>query len=390
MITVNANTYEEIIHMIKKESKNIKREFEYDDRECVPVWFTNAIFNEDRVWFSGVDFNGLFRGNINTGKVELIDFFPEALNSEWLHFRSEIVGKNIYFIYDGKNKVNVFDIERNVFTDRLIIPFKQKNNYRITFSYTVKDDIYLFGNGIEVYKLNTKNNTISYLEKLSREMYVDDNAVLSNQIGVRGNTLFIPVYKSNIIMEVNLKKNYAIRHLFKEEIEICGCYYDRDIFWISGNNMIMKCDEKFDIISEFVNNNKTIKFDFQEIRRLENQILFLDNGNKGILKLDLDSLNWSYIFGERKYQRIRSRWNNVLFFVANNLDDGYFFDLDSYTLKNLKDDKVNVRFLVKRSEIKEKIDSRNRRMFEDEKIIKEDDKLFTLDSYLDEIEKMVK
>lgn len=87
-----------------------------DNREDngTPLIFGCSYIRGDEIWFSARDFNGFFRGNLKTGDLEFIDFFPdEPLRREELHRAIIEKDSKLFFVPQSGCCIHVYDMKKN-------------------------------------------------------------------------------------------------------------------------------------------------------------------------------------------------------------------------------------------------------------------------------------
>ena len=95
------------------------------------------------LYFSNVSSNGLYRVDMSTHDVELIDFFPnERINIGFLHKNCFVYGNRLFFIPAYAKDISVYDISKKKFT---MIPFENTSNVEATIdSIQVGSSVYIF------------------------------------------------------------------------------------------------------------------------------------------------------------------------------------------------------------------------------------------------------
>lgn len=324
---VNENDFSNLMQYVevKSEERRVTDIFE-KDKSCLLLDFANACFVDDNLYFSALDFNCIFKGNINTGEVTLIDFcHEESVNSVLNHFCIEKIGDRIYFIPDGKKIISVLDLKSDKVIESIEIPFVS-HVYRINYSYTKGYDVYMFGMDLNIYKLDTRKNQVEHCKNLSIERTFGEGKWYNNQVAQKENLLFVPIYKTNSICVIDWNYNHSTVVSLKENVEIYGCCCIDNYIWITAMNTILKCDINLNVVKRYGCDKNLNEIDFQNIRDFDDKIVFIDNTNKGFLKYDKNINKWSYELHSRRKYNFLNKWSGCIYVIPNS---NYYIDMDN-------------------------------------------------------------
>lgn len=129
-----------------------------------PLLFENSYVNEDDIWFSAMDFNGLFKANLLTGQVQFMGCFPkESSLKRRLHFGKTIcVDECLYFIPWGSSHLHVYDMREQCF---FAYEIEGEAQHKYSSAIEANDAVYFFPAEAEkVLKFSYKTKQIEYLD----------------------------------------------------------------------------------------------------------------------------------------------------------------------------------------------------------------------------------
>lgn len=305
------------------ERKHINRDANTDMVNDMHIGFADCVIEGSMIWFSALDCNGIFVGNLDTGVAELLDIFPdEPLLKQWLYVKViKKESKLVFFPYTA-DKVAIYDLDEKRFTDFIKLPLK----VQIVIDY--RDIIYIFGDGVNVYEFYWNDKKIVLNEKLSLKMQKNcfaDHYILDNE------NIIIPVYKTNVVYKLNLLtqevKTYSIGH---HNYKIEGCESIDEQYWFCGEGLIILCDKNMNLIQVW-DEWKTIagKQPYYWFTKYnDGKIHFFDNANKGELIIDVVNGECIYILFEKCKYVGEAFWKNCVFSLFQ--QNKYCIDMEDY------------------------------------------------------------
>lgn len=323
------NAYEEKLG----ERATINIDANIDMVNDLPLGFEDCVIEGNKIWFSAVDFNGIFVGDLDTGVAELLDIFPdEPLLKYWLYIRViKKESKLVFFPYTA-DKVVIYDLDEKRFTDFIKLPHREDGNFNVNAKaknvIDCGDIIYIFGMGLTVYEFYWNDKKIMINEKLSLNIPkkdFSDNYILDKE------NVIIPVFGTNMVCKFNLLtqevQTYSIGH---QNYKIIGCESVDEQYWFCGEGLIILCDKNMNLIQVW-DEWKTIagKRPYYWFTKYgDGKIHFFDNANKGALMIDIVNGECIYTLFEKCKYVIDATWKNYVF----SFDDKnkYFIDMEDY------------------------------------------------------------
>lgn len=207
----------------------------------VPV--ENAVLEDGKIWFSAMDFNGLFEKNIETGEVHSVGMFPdEPYAKTRLYIASELVGRKIYFAPFKAENIAVFDLEEQRFKRIVIDSDRLDGKSNITkYTGTALCGKYLYmlpTFSSSILRIDTENDTVEYItgwkEKVRSFIFDEDMAFFRGQSVEINNKLFIPFANVNAVLELDLiTLQTTVHRIGTESVGYSGICYDGYKFWLS-------------------------------------------------------------------------------------------------------------------------------------------------------------
>lgn len=313
-----------------REREPVNRDANIDMVNDIRLGFADCVIEGNKIWFSAIDCNGIFVGNLDTGAVKLLDVFPdEPLLKQWLYVKViKKESKLVFFPYTA-DKVAIYDLDEERFADLIKLPHSEDGNLnKVQIVIDYRDIIYIFGMGFNVYEFYWNDKKIVINEKLSlktQKYGFSDNYIVDNE------NIIIPAFQTNAVYKYNLLtqevRTYSIGH---QNYKIEGCELIDEQYWFCGEGLIILCDKNLNIIQVW-DEWKTIAGKqpyYWFLRYNAGKIHFFDNANKG--ELIIDVVNWEciYILFEKYKYAINPTWKNCIFspFQKNK----YCIDMDDY------------------------------------------------------------
>ena len=183
--------------------------------------FNAAVIDEDIVYFSAKNFNGLFKWNLKNSKVELIGHFPdEQLWTEHMHQFTIVNAKNIYYLPYMASSITKYDLT----SQKLLTVGELGNSVRWGISHVLKyNENYILiprelTNPISVfYPANEKFEFVDVeITKNAETVYFYSDIFCAT---IERDTLFVPIYDTNIIIKIDLQSKCKSK-VFLDAIQI--------------------------------------------------------------------------------------------------------------------------------------------------------------------------
>ena len=226
----------------------------------------NGVIAEDNnVWFSNINFNGLFKVDLNSGFVELIHKFRNLEVDKKLAHRHVFKEKSeLIFMPWFDNKIIIYDLETQ--TESIVeVPMENGESEFLGNAFRTDGVIWLFPgySKNKVFCYDIEKKCLMVHEKLSQvilRMTEGENVYLQYKNHEKYVTMCIP--NKNIICNINLDtlKNQIIK-IDNNAIEIIFAVYDGKDYWFIGRNNanIYQWNPQYDVWTEYYagNNKKT-------------------------------------------------------------------------------------------------------------------------------------
>ena len=194
---------------------------------------------EKWIFASCAQFNSLVKIDIETGDTQFLGKFPnEPLSCEYMHKNTFIMGEDIYFIPYRATNICKYNVMNGTFQEIVIGDENYHGGY---IAEQIADKIYMIPEmpGGSILQLDTRTDKIETVvtkNRLLRETkpLIEDGMVFFRICAVE-NRLFLPLKKSNRILEINVSNKNIKSH----ELEIgglLGCFTGQKGIWILGDS----------------------------------------------------------------------------------------------------------------------------------------------------------
>ena len=281
--------------MIQNRFVLLNKKIKNEDRS---IYFYDCAYEGNELWFVAGNYNGLYKMDISSGKVEYIGRVPdEDVISNSLYANIFKIRDDIWMIPSRAKEIARYNLKENKFHKIKLSNFKISKTAKFNSAHVYKNKIYMIPwnfEGIVCLDLDNESVTVDsrfiklleekygYKEKMS---YVHKSCLVDKYI-------YMPIYNTNIIIEYNLMtkkiKDYQIGD---ESLKFGSIVYDGNNFWLipRTNGPIVSWDKKNNKFSVY---NKYPKgFSCTNLFRFAhytdgNVWLFPEMGNM-IIKLDV-------------------------------------------------------------------------------------------------------
>lgn len=302
------------------------------------------------IWFSNLSFNALIKLNKNTGRIEIIDKFPNyKVEEQWLYIAIYLIENKLFFIPHQSQEIVSYDITTRKFTSfALDLDIVGKKRGYFLSAYAYKNFIYMFPAYTRyIVRFDILNNSITYLDlglntalrNLSKEV-----VCFIKEFEIIGHKIYIPFAMLNAI---------AVFDLEHEQLEIKylnivgGCTtinYIKGYFYLASckNCHIYRWDEETGeiiVYDDFPVGFTSKNYIFSCSYSIENKIIFMPLESNMILSLNLYTKD---ICCEKKIINGNKGWWNTYFIKRNNekffllIEETLMLCLLEHNNKNLK------------------------------------------------------
>lgn len=272
------------------------------------IQFNAAVVNENDVYFSAKNFNGLFKWNINNEKAELIGHFPnDQLWTEYLHQFAIMNKNNIYYIPYMSGSITKFDMNsKEIVTIGKVgkgVSWGISHVLKYNFSYILvprelKNPISVFYPDEEIFEfidINlTENESVNSYSDIFCASIVDD-------------TIFVPIYDTNKVIGIDLQsKNESIVVL--EEIKVSAIQHYNDKLWLvsSSGDIVNRYNRKFELEKKYHFKGNTIR-PYESWLQYNNHLYLCGCLDDSLIVYDEDNDIWTEVLPERN-ERVCDNW----------------------------------------------------------------------------------
>lgn len=302
------------------------------DKYNIPLLFESFCILEDTIWISARDFNGLFKGDLKSGKIEYIGTFPgEDIAAHRLHYGEAICVKQIiYFIPLESKRIHTYDLRTGVFGEKEILT---GTGYAKGIQFDNK--LYLLSTrktDILEYNLDDKTYKVVFKTDIIKEYGYSHGSCMIDQY------IFMMLAEENVLRRFDMLtyqvKDYVIGNI-ENRYQIVA-RKDCKIFFINKNEKEVFC---WDSILSRIVEKKRLKYQIKLNSWYQDNIV-LGNASlgDGIIVLDIKNLTVDKFFISRE-----DHWKKWDGFEIQNAflynDDMYFIwsgDMNIYSLSNKK------------------------------------------------------
>ena len=175
--------------------------------------FQDCIRIDNNIWFTSLDYNGLYRYNLDEKKTERIgDFTYEPFEQVGLFIKICRYKNNLIFVPQYSKRIYIYIIDIGIFKD-IQIPKLTENLSGPYFFEAVVFEKYIYMMGAMypgILKVNLETYEVEvidwWLKKLQSEVRINTNELLLGREGaLQYNNFWIPCYQCNRVLEFNLE-----------------------------------------------------------------------------------------------------------------------------------------------------------------------------------------
>lgn len=189
------------------------------------------------IWISSMNYNGLYRYDIQKERVCFIATFPDvSVNESRIHAKAIKIDKKIYFFQTRAGCFHVYDVERGMIR-KSAEDFDKGISRNGAFLY--ERNIYCISDAEDftIYKIDTETDLVEKVLSVERK----EPYKISKDIVQLGEKAYFACRNQDIILEFNCKKDnmecYSVSVEGKGFGTIC---HDGKNFWLSTVSRIVK------------------------------------------------------------------------------------------------------------------------------------------------------
>lgn len=211
------------------------------------LYSDSAWYEDDQIWVSSMEFNGLYRYSIKDDKINYIGSFPNEENqSKRLHSKTIKIKKEIYFLPDWSKYVHVYNIETGIFS-AYEVGIKGRTGSGNGIYY--KEKIYFVCSGTEIMVCSIDTTT----KEIRKESIEVKGQVSYDSVLVNDKIYFVCRYPSAIVEYSCGDNSYQKYQIGENEEEFGTICYDGKSFWLSGNAGIVRWTKNLPEIRRYDN-----------------------------------------------------------------------------------------------------------------------------------------
>ena len=253
-----------------------------------------GVRSEEYIFASCAQFNSLVKINVDTGDTQLLGKFPnEPINCEYMHKNAYIIGKDIYFIPYKAANICKYNIANGLFGEIFIDRDGYDGGY---IAEQIGNKIYMIPEAVggSILEIDTQVDKVSCVitkQQILAAIEPMKQGMAFFRICAMDNRLFLPIKKTNKILEVEILKKKVIIHETAVD-GLLGCFKGMNKIWLLG-----ECRDKIYCWDVLSNDVKKIDFypDYKGKKRY---------------------INWIVDLGENVY--IIPAWGTCIYRLENN------------------------------------------------------------------------
>lgn len=191
-------------------------------------------FYKNNIYFSAMEFNGLYSVDINGGQAKFIGAFPEEedkakdLHSIIIRYENELA-----FFPGSADNICVYNLDNGMFTN-FMYPinenyFNSTNGRKAATAILIDHEVYIFGDnnpGVFTFDFLTKEIKIceKWFEKVKEYGLVKRDSYFCEDIARIGNSIFTKLRKSNFVVEYNIRnEQFWVHTITKRDYPVINC-----------------------------------------------------------------------------------------------------------------------------------------------------------------------
>ena len=284
------------------------------------------------IYFSAIDYNGLYKYNLETQTNEFVSFFSdELIEIRHLHGAVKCVDKKLYFApMSGKN-ISIYDIERENFKT-VNVSEKIGDTSSKYYDILEHNDILIFipTRSEYIITINSKTYEVNYWNEWTKYINVlqkQEIPLIKNGSFILDNKLYMPYCRDGIIIKVDLES------FCSDAVRVCenkNGFVDA-IFNNDQNEVLLLVNGEASIVRYKLDNGQVdeykskfdmggIKFPYQQMFDIGDKILILNYRQEYSIIYE-KSTNLFKIFNIEDYNSEYLREWDAYYYAAKKLSD---------------------------------------------------------------------
>lgn len=300
------------------------------------------------IFYSHIDFNGLFRLDIEKLENVFICHFDDDYCVKKKHNKSLRLGKNIIFLPSYGNYIDVFNYE--TYEMKRIKLNRYKSLGAITGSFVCFDNIlyvcpfFLSPKGLELPFYQISLDTFEALERWDINDKVRTECKHKGELCLwygnsYGSEIYSVIFRSNKVIKIDLKNGFVK----SEEAPINNLYgigvYNNNHFLVTYNGSLFSMNSNKYLFENVNEDEKTIRY----VERYKNKLYLIPEFGDSLIELSFDGEKF---MEQGEYKLCVSSEKHERTFSWHRLEDGFlylFSDMYStLTIVDMDSEKVNV------------------------------------------------
>lgn len=278
---------------------------------------------EDKVWFPGVNINGLFSYDRKTRKTSYIVSLLSMDKDDKYGFMGIIADKEKFIIlpYMSENLI-IFDIKTHALQKKYI--GKNPLLKQAIFSED-RRCVYLFGDG-NTYKYNISEQKFCVIQNPYKDQLSGVGMMIfGHNMCVVGKSVYYPSSIQDKVIEFDMdKEKFLIHQLDELQNKYNTILYDGDNFWLSGEKNVIVCWNKqkqvtkkiYKFPTEFQTKGKYNSFLFSSSIALKENIYFMPLEANMLIKINVLT---------HDIEQVKSFPMDVTCFFSKKWDDSHIY-----------------------------------------------------------------
>lgn len=199
-----------------------------------------AYFDEDKIWVSNMDFNGLYYYEMFSGKTVFVSSFLNEKNDTWrLHNKIVKCENELYFIPDRSKYIHVFN-ESNKEMKAYDLSIAGRANCKNAICYKGKIYFASEAEGVLLCSIDTITKRIQ-----KKQMNIKYNGKLCRDMLLVNECIYIALKEMDVVVKYSIEQDSFTKYEVSGDGNGFGTIcFDGRFFWLSNSNGILQWDEE--------------------------------------------------------------------------------------------------------------------------------------------------
>ena len=182
--------------------------------------FSYGIMHNNELWFPADNYNGLYKMDMDTKKIEFIaDFDKDGTNLKKLYYRMFLHNDNLYLIPNRADSIAIYHMKRKEM-EYIPLEFGEASDHIFYSAVQYENYIYVFpARGDAIVRLDLRDNTVEYFSDCCQDIKKDGTYLgLFGGAYQTANKYWITTPNVNCIIEFDLSNGLYQKHYLRESI----------------------------------------------------------------------------------------------------------------------------------------------------------------------------